>query len=45
MHRHCVDRNEAKGEALTRMVENDDDTDHYLKYIYVGRMMHHGQAQ
>lgn len=44
MHHPRVDCNEARGAVSTKMGETDDDTDHYLKYVYVGRMMYHGQA-
>ena len=39
IHHHRVDCNEARGAALTKMVETDDNMDHYLKDVYVGRMM------
>ena len=34
IHYHRVDCNEARGAALTKMVETDDDMDHYLKDVY-----------
>ena len=44
IHHHRVDCNEARGAALTKMVETDDNMDHSLKDVYVGRMMYHGQV-
>ena len=44
IHHHCVDCNEARDVALTKMVAIDNDMKHYLKDVYVGRMMYHGQV-
>ena len=43
-HHHRVDCIEARGAVSTKMVETDDDMDYYLKYAYVGRMIHQGQV-
>lgn len=39
IHHHRVDCSEARGAALTKMVETDDEMIHYMKDMFVGRMI------